>query len=445
MAQRRSTDRLLGEQRDLEGFVAGAKHAGEDPDPEHVKRLEEVKAELAARDAPGFSGRDRLRTQRLSDIQEEEIEWLWPGLIPKGTLTMLDGRGGVGKSTVAFDLAARVSSGRPMPGEEPSCRDPGAVIVINAEDHQSATIRPRCATAGANLDLIEVPDVQTSDRQWKLVGGVDALEERVRELAAAFVIIDPIASYLEGMNMKSEQDMRACLHPLAEMAKSTRCAVLGLRHLNKGSSSDPSMRAMGSVAIGNMSRSALLAGQPLGEPSGTRRVLAQYKTNLGPLSRSRFYEVTVSLNGVAQIEWGEETAMSAEDLIGEPGDADETSERAQMAQYMRDICERSDSPFVIVNHMRSELRKHGFFKSEKTMQRAARDAGLVTTGPKKRGGPRSYYLPERVNCSVDSPSVSTLGVHTASSALTRENSRKMPSVDMSLGSVHTGNGSHPGR
>ena len=51
----------------------------------------------------------------MSDVRPELVRWLWPGRIPLGKLTVVDGDPGQGKSTMMLDLAARVSRGRAMP------------------------------------------------------------------------------------------------------------------------------------------------------------------------------------------------------------------------------------------------------------------------------------------------------------------------------------------
>src|SRR5712692_4785507 len=53
--------------------------------------------------------------QLLSEVETQYINWLWPGRIPLGKITILDGDPGMGKSLLAIDLAARVSTGQPMP------------------------------------------------------------------------------------------------------------------------------------------------------------------------------------------------------------------------------------------------------------------------------------------------------------------------------------------
>jgi transcriptional regulator with AAA-type ATPase domain len=45
----------------------------------------------------------------LSDVQAHPIEWLWPGRIPLGKITLLDGDPGTGKSLIAMSIAASIS------------------------------------------------------------------------------------------------------------------------------------------------------------------------------------------------------------------------------------------------------------------------------------------------------------------------------------------------
>src|SRR6266702_2517317 len=55
----------------------------------------------------------------LSDVAPEPVTWLWPGRIPYGKVTILEGDPDEGKSQVTIDLAARVTAGRALPTGEP--------------------------------------------------------------------------------------------------------------------------------------------------------------------------------------------------------------------------------------------------------------------------------------------------------------------------------------
>jgi len=90
----------------------------------------------------------------------------------------------VGKSTILYDLAARTT------------REGKAVLVVTAEDHLAAVLRPRLEAAGANLDLVHILIVPLT-----LPEGVELLARLVRDLAVALVILDPLVAFIgDGIN-----------------------------------------------------------------------------------------------------------------------------------------------------------------------------------------------------------------------------------------------------
>jgi hypothetical protein len=56
-----------------------------------------------------------LVTQRASDIEPEQVEWLIEGAIPMGMLVVLGGQPGMGKSQIAIKLAAAITTGEGLP------------------------------------------------------------------------------------------------------------------------------------------------------------------------------------------------------------------------------------------------------------------------------------------------------------------------------------------
>ena len=52
----------------------------------------------------------------LADQPVPERDWLVPGLVPSGTVTLLGGDGGTGKSLVTLQLAAAIALGTPWLG-----------------------------------------------------------------------------------------------------------------------------------------------------------------------------------------------------------------------------------------------------------------------------------------------------------------------------------------
>ena len=93
--------------------------------------------------APTKSVASEAIVHRLSDVQPEELQWLWPNQIPLGKLTLLAGDPGLGKSFVTCDMAARVSRGAVWPDDSTKRQSVGSVVLFNCEDGLADTIRPR--------------------------------------------------------------------------------------------------------------------------------------------------------------------------------------------------------------------------------------------------------------------------------------------------------------
>jgi len=57
----------------------------------------------------------RLELRWGDTVVAKPIEWLWPGWLARGVLAVLDGNPGLGKSLLALDLVARVTTGASFP------------------------------------------------------------------------------------------------------------------------------------------------------------------------------------------------------------------------------------------------------------------------------------------------------------------------------------------
>ena len=85
---------------------------------------------------------------KLSDVETQQVDWLWDQRIPFGKITILDGDPGMGKSLLAITIAARLSAGRPMPDGTPGWK--GGALFIAPEDSVEDTIKPRMEAAGGD-------------------------------------------------------------------------------------------------------------------------------------------------------------------------------------------------------------------------------------------------------------------------------------------------------
>src|SRR5664280_2838144 len=97
-----------------------------------------------------------IRLTPASTIQMKSVHWLWKSRIPLGELTLLAGREGIGKSTIAFQIAAWLTRGE-LDGW--FYGSPKNVIIAATEDSWEHTIVPRLTGAGADLDKVFRVDV----------------------------------------------------------------------------------------------------------------------------------------------------------------------------------------------------------------------------------------------------------------------------------------------
>lgn len=191
---------------------------------------------------------------RLSDFEEA-----WADRIPLGAITLLEGDPGNSKSTLSYDLAARVTVGSPMPGSiDPT--EPAGVMLLQAEDHLGQVTRPRLAAAGADLDRVRAYDkTDISGGPLLIPNDIRVIEEAILECEAKLVVIDPFTAFL-AVNANSEQGVRKAIAPMPSMAEKHGVAVLAVRHLNKGGSGNAIYRGIGSIGLIAAARSALLIG-----------------------------------------------------------------------------------------------------------------------------------------------------------------------------------------
>jgi hypothetical protein len=246
-----------------------------------------------------------LITGRVSDIESRPIQWLWPGRIARGKITILAGNPGLGKSQVTTSIAAVLTTGGCWPVDRAQCT-PGDILFLTAEDDVADTLRPRLEAAGADLQRVHfvkgviagiTGDGTCKERMFSLVADIQALDKKLEELGGvvAALVIDPITAYLGDVDSHKNADVRAILAPLSELAARHNVAIIGISHLTKAAGSQALMRVTGSLAFVAAARAAYLVTQD--QDDKARRLFLPMKNNLGPDTTGlafRIEEVTVS-------------------------------------------------------------------------------------------------------------------------------------------------------
>lgn len=227
-----------------------------------------------------------LKLINMSDVQAEEIKWLWYPFIAYGKMTIVQGDPGDGKSTLVLNIAAKLSRGERLEPEM-NIDKPVNVIYQTAEDGLADTVKPRLEQAGADCSRISIID--ESEKSFSMID--ERIEKAIIAAEAGLLILDPIQAYLGGgTDMNRANEARELTKRLGGIAERTGCAIVLIGHMNKGSGAKAAYRGMGSIDFFAVARSVMLIGRIEGHPD--MRAVIQIKNNLAPFGHPKAFELT---------------------------------------------------------------------------------------------------------------------------------------------------------
>lgn len=348
-----------------------------------------------------MSQRKELESRKLiqpkivtfKDIEPRSVEWLWPYRIARGKMSILSGMPGLGKSFMTCDLAARVSTGQPFPDGEQS-REPGDVLILNAEDDPHDTIRPRLDAHNADsnrVHLLEGSYVVDKEDAVNLITmkDVEMIEDSFATLPhLRLCIIDPVGSYIGGKtDAHRDNEVRSVLAPIGKLAEKHNVAVLLVAHPNKsvGGRADDSI--LGSRAFTGIVRNSWHLVSDHDDED--RRLLLRGKNNLGPDQPG----LAFSIGGPQvspSLQWEEGTVdISANEHFQQtPKHGDRAKKLTEAEQWLKDFlnCGRAHKSQVI-----KDAEDKGL--STRTIERAAQSLKVDRKRDGERG-PIMWSLPD---------------------------------------------------
>jgi hypothetical protein len=211
---------------------------------------------------PGTPKKPRVQLIRAADVKPQKLDYLWAGRFPKGTLTLVGGKPGEGKSLMMYLLASFVS------------KVLGQAVIMSSPEENVATMKvPRLIAAEADNTRVHL-----WPNRLRLPGDVEELEMLVRLHNVGLITFDPVAKHLVGT-----KDPYTGLEPLLAMAERTGVALVGVHHTIKRVPRDDHPRdAFGGGSGGWLGtcREAHLLGRANGGDEGSR-YLACVKNNNG--------------------------------------------------------------------------------------------------------------------------------------------------------------------
>lgn len=200
----------------------------------------------------------------LDFFEEEEAEWIVPGWIPKGQVTVIAADGGVGKTTLWCNIVAAMSSGTNCILDPPGyTRQAEKVGFLTTEDSVRKKLKKKLRLAGANPHNIITPDF-LADKEG-LLQGMKFGSEKLRRFVSSFKLIlcvfDPVQGFIPpDINMGSRNAMRDCMAPLISLGEEYGTTFLIICHTNKRKGAWGRDRIADSADLWDIARSVIMAG-----------------------------------------------------------------------------------------------------------------------------------------------------------------------------------------
>lgn len=200
-----------------------------------------------------------------STIKPLPLPMIWRGRIPVGALTVIAGKPGLGKSTLATTIAADLSA------------DGLVAIISDLEDDLAGVVRPRLEVAGAALERVHLipPDAAPA-----LPHDIERLRYLIKQTSASCLLLDPIGAHFRPERRVHD---RPTLRELVQLGRDTRCAIIGVHHTVKTSTDGTALGAIGG---------------PSGGLAGTAR--AVYVYGYDPEDEDRRALACAKINGVEE-------------------------------------------------------------------------------------------------------------------------------------------------
>jgi hypothetical protein len=327
----------------------------------------------------------------LADVQEREISWLWKPYIPSGKITILEGDPEAGKTFLALEIAAHVTTGRPLPTfgrEREEMLPPKNVMFLTAEDDLADTIVPRFRKAdGDAARFLAINGIiqRRDDKDVHLgitLSDISLLEGALSKHKPGLLIVDPFQAFIGSkVDFHRANEVRPVMEGIGKLAARHGCAMLLIRHFAKAAYGNVMYRGIGSIDILAAARSVLQAGvnpEPLGfgemfnvnpaigigtgtlTPDGNRFVFVQSKCNVAQKGPTIAYSIADG-----KLSFKGPVLVTADDI--QAGKV-KRSPRKSAQEFLSEQLATGKKPVL---SLLTAARKEGI--SESTLRRAAKE------------------------------------------------------------------------
>lgn len=311
-------------------------------------------------------------------VEMRNIQWLWPGRLPRKFLSVYAADSGSGKSTATAAIVATITTGAPWPGET-TRREPAWVIWMGVEDPLSEVTVPRLRAAGADMrrvQFITSTRLAGAESLFSLQDDLNLMQAHLARMRSegkdvALIVVDPVTAYLHGkrkINPHVATELRSVLTPFAQVCDAENIATICITHLTKDKARGFIDSVLGSQALVALSRAVWGFAHVPGEADDSY-VMFWGKGNLGaPGVSLRFTLVSAEVQTdegeiiiTSRVVWGaEDITLTKETVWGSPRGPAPTY-RHEVGAWLREYL--SDGQWHVAETVRAAMAAEGYSPS----------------------------------------------------------------------------------
>ena len=286
----------------------------------------------------------------LANVPVRAVDWLWQPRIALGMINELIGDSGVGKTTIALNLAAGGSRGR-LP-EGGTC-EPFSTIYMTCENPIAEVLAPKFLAMGGDPNRLYVLKGTRADVDGETVKGsislsdTGTLRDAIRKTGAKLLVVDPLQSFFgANIDWNHANQTRPVMDGIGTLIDEERVAALFVRHGTKATGGKATAKGLGSADMTGAARSSLLAGVL---PDDDKQwALIHFVTNIGPRAGALGY----AIDDQGVFSWTGASSITAAQLLAAPESPDR--KLAEAVQWLseklkagsadkEEVCEQADA------------------------------------------------------------------------------------------------------
>ena len=329
--------------------------------------------------------------KRLDTVNHEDVNWLIPGWIARGEITIVEGDPGIGKSWFVQYLGMLAIKGKRLKTHHQYMKrrpNPTSVLYIDMENSVSVITKPRMTDLGLSDEeqrRFFVYDKPLSLSDPDAVEAMRSYLEKVRGTPneVGMIAFDTINVYMGDADTHKAAEVAQSLSHLTQIARDFNLAVVVIRHLTKGSQGSSALyRGQGSMAFAGSARMVMRIAKHPVHDDGTL-VAKIIKTNISKFEPALCWTLVEGDRMPGRdhtptwIEIGEFDTDLKDDDLGKADDkkkGDKGDPLTDAKIWLQAKLDAEGTCFLVALH--DEMKKRNKPFTEKVLDKAANELGV---------------------------------------------------------------------